>query len=196
MRLESHPPPRPTVAAVHPSGGIEMSTAFDQERPAPAGLERLTAVLGWWLGPDAPPTTAGPDLGRLREVALQVQEVMCDSSSSQLDCCVVTNRRLARALARLAQTPTLGSLMARQAEIATILMEATASQLRTLADAADRTHRCCAPLVDEPSAEAEAASADAAQTGRASGPARPVPPRPAAMQAATYTAGGANEGRP
>lgn len=178
-----------------------MSTASDHDGPEPAGVERLTAILGWWLGPgESPAVASGVDLQRLREVALQVQEAMRDYSRNQLDCCVTTNRRLAGALARLAQTPTLGGLMARQAEIATILMEATASQLRALADAADRTHRCCAALVDESSAEAEASSAEAAtpaaQTRRASGPARAAPPKPAVMQAATGTEGSGSEGRP
>jgi hypothetical protein len=189
MRLESHAPPRPTVAAVHPSGGIEMSTASDHERPAPASLERLTAVLGWWLGPDAPaPGAPGVDLHRLREATLQLQEVMRDCSRNQLDCCVTTNRRLAGALAKLAQTPTLGALMARQAEIATILMEATAAQLRALADAAEGTHRCCAALVDESSAEDEpaagAVTAPDPEIGRASSAARAAPPRPAAKPVA------------
>lgn len=100
-----------------------------------AGMKRLNALLGWWGMGSAPDMDAiARQFNRLQNFVSDVQKIYLDAASHHTDAVLDSNDRLARSAQGLLKGRKQADLLAAQAEIVDIVLEAASLHARTWAE--------------------------------------------------------------
>ena len=141
------------------------------------GMERLTALLGWWGAGTVGGTAIEEQMKRLHQFAAELQTASAAAYSGQMDAMLATNDRLARSFEDLVRSRRPQEVLAAESEIFATFLEAASQNSKRWAELTQTLQDCSAAIARKAAEDLRRGAQEAASVPQPGGQ-----PGPAATQ--------------